>query len=89
LTGNHSEYVGVIAGIFTSLSLLPQFIKILREKKAGDISLFFLIVLFVGLGMWIWYGVLRDDLPIILTNSFSLVVNGAIIVLGLKYKKNI
>jgi MtN3 and saliva related transmembrane protein len=89
LTGNHSEYVGVIAGIFTSLSLLPQFIKILREKKAGDISLFFLIVLFVGLGMWIWYGVLRDDLPIILTNSFSLVVNGAIIVLGLRYKKNI
>ena len=81
--------MGLIAGIFTSLSLLPQFIKILREKKAGDISLFFLIVLFVGLAMWIWYGFLRNDLPIILTNSFSIVVNGAIIVLGLKYKKNI
>lgn len=88
MTGNHSEYVGIVAGIFTSLSLLPQLIKILREKKAGDISLFFLIVLFVGLGLWIWYGFLRNDLPIILTNSFSMMVNFAIIVLGIKYKKN-
>jgi MtN3 and saliva related transmembrane protein len=60
LSGNQIEYVGIVAGIFTAMSLLPQLIKLLREKKAEDISLFFLIVLFIGLGFWIWYGFLRS-----------------------------
>jgi MtN3 and saliva related transmembrane protein len=87
LSGNQIEYVGIVAGIFTAMSLLPQLIKLLREKKAEDISLFFLIVLFIGLGFWIWYGFLRNDLPIIITNAFSIVVNFVIIVLGIKYKR--
>ena len=76
-----------MAGVFTAASLLPQLIKLIREKKAEDISLFFLIILFCGLGLWIWYGSLRNDLPIIVTNTFSLIVNSMIIVLGIKYKK--
>jgi MtN3 and saliva related transmembrane protein len=87
LTGNYTEYVGIVAGIFTALSLLPQLIKLLREKKAEDISLFFLIVLFIGLGLWVWYGTLRNDWPIIITNCFSLIVNLLMIILGVKYKK--
>jgi MtN3 and saliva related transmembrane protein len=87
LSGNQIEYVGIVAGIFTAMSLLPQLIKLLREKKAEDISLFFLIVLFIGLGFWIWYGFLRNDLPIIITNAFSIVINFVIIVLGIKYKR--
>jgi MtN3 and saliva related transmembrane protein len=87
LIKDYTEYVGIVAGVFTAMSLLPQLIKLVREKKAGDLSLFFLIVLFIGLGFWIWYGILRNDLPIIITNAFSIVVNFVIIVLGIKYKK--
>jgi MtN3 and saliva related transmembrane protein len=79
--------VGIVAGIFTAFSLLPQLIKLIREKKAEDISLFFLVVLFIGLGFWIWYGFLRNDLPIIITNAFSIVVNLLMIILGIKYKR--
>ena len=82
-----TEIVGIAAGVCTSISLLPQLIKIFKHKKAEDISLFYLIILFIGLGLWIWYGVLRDDLPIVVTNGFSLVINGMIIVLGVKYKR--
>jgi MtN3 and saliva related transmembrane protein len=82
-----TEWVGIIAGVFTAVSLLPQLIKLIREKKAEDISLFFLIILFFGLGLWIWYGILRDDLPIIATNAFSLLVNLLMIILGIKYKR--
>ena len=84
---NHTEIVGLAAGICTSTSLLPQLIKLLKHKKAEDISLFYLIILFVGLGLWIWYGLLREDVPILVTNGFSLVINGIIIVLGIRYKK--
>jgi MtN3 and saliva related transmembrane protein len=82
------EIVGLSAGICTSISLLPQLLKLLRHKKAEDISLFYLGILFVGLGLWIWYGILRKDLPIVVTNGFSLVINAIIIVVGIRYKKN-
>lgn len=84
---SYTEIVGLAAGICTSVSLLPQLFKLLKHKKAEDISLFYLIILFIGLGMWIWYGVLREDLPIIVTNGFSLVINGIVIVLGIRYKR--
>lgn len=83
-----TEIVGISAGICTSISLLPQLIKLRKHKKAEDISLFYLVILFVGLSLWVWYGVLREDLPIMLTNGFSLVINGIIIILGVKYKRN-
>lgn len=81
------EIIGLTAGIFTSISLLPQLIKIIKHKKAEDISLFYLVILFVGLALWVWYGTIRDDMPIIVTNGFSLVINGLVIILGIRYKK--
>jgi len=84
---SQTEIVGLTAGVCTSMSLLPQLIKIFKHKKAEDISLFYLVILFVGLGLWIWYGILREDVPIMVTNGFSLVINGMIIVLGVRYKR--
>ena len=84
---NPTEVIGIVAGFCTSISLLPQLIKIIREKTAQNISLFYLIILFVGLGLWIYYGVKRDDIPIILTNVVAILINLAMIVAGLKYKK--
>jgi MtN3 and saliva related transmembrane protein len=82
-----TDWVGIAAGIFTSASLLPQLIKLLKEKKAQDLSIFFLAILFVGLALWVWYGIIKNDIPIIATNSFSIVVNSLIIIYGMKYKK--
>ncbi|MEX2235770.1 MAG: SemiSWEET transporter [Cyclobacteriaceae bacterium] len=85
---SQTEIVGLTAGICTSISLLPQLIKLFKHKKAEDISLFYLCILFIGLALWLWYGILRDDIPILVTNGFSLVINGIIIVLGVKYKRD-
>lgn len=82
-----TEWIGIIAGIFTATSMLPQVIKVLKEKKADEISLLMLIVLLTGVGMWIVYGVFRKDLPIIVTNSFSLLVNIFLMILRIKYKR--
>jgi MtN3 and saliva related transmembrane protein len=80
--------IGIAAGICTAISLLPQIIKVIREKKTEDISIFYLLVLLVGLGLWTYYGFLKDDLPIIATNMFSMVLNITMIGLGIYYKKN-
>lgn len=79
--------VGIAAGILTSVSQLPQLFKIIKEKKANDISYFMLIILLCGLGCWVWYGILKEDLPIIVTNSFSLLVNSLLIIFTIRYKK--
>jgi MtN3 and saliva related transmembrane protein len=83
-----TDWVGIAAGVFTSASLLPQLIKLLKEKKAGDISIFFLVILFIGLGLWVWYGIMKNDIPIIATNSFSIVINLLMIIYGMKYKNS-
>jgi MtN3 and saliva related transmembrane protein len=82
-----TQIIGIIAGVFTSVSLLPQLIKIIKEKKAKDISYGMLIVLLIGLGCWIWYGTLREDLPIMVTNGFSFIVNSLMIIFTIKYKE--
>ena len=83
---HYSQYVGIVAGILTGVSLLPQLIKIIKEKKASSISFGMLAVLLAGLCGWILYGVLKKDYPIIVTNSFSLLTNIIIVVFTAKYK---
>jgi len=78
--------VGIVAGICTGVSLLPQLIKMIKEKKATDISVVMLATLLSGLSLWIVYGVLKKDWPIIITNSFSLVINVLILILRRFYK---
>ena len=82
-----TSYIGIVAGICTAVSLLPQLIKIVREKKAEAISGFMLFILLGGLALWIWYGIMKDDYPIIITNSFSFIINSLIIIFTLKYKR--
>jgi MtN3 and saliva related transmembrane protein len=81
-----TEIIGIAAGVCTAISLLPQIIKIVKEKKAQDISLFYLLVLLFGLALWTFYGFLKDDIPIIATNIFSMILNMAMIILGIIYK---
>lgn len=81
------EIIGLAAGVCTAISLLPQIVKVIREKKTNDISLFYLLVLLFGLGLWTYYGFLKDDLPIIATNIFSMILNLTMISLGIFYKR--
>jgi MtN3 and saliva related transmembrane protein len=84
---NNIEIVGIAAGVCTSISLLPQLFKLLKNKKAEDLSLFYLVILFIGLILWIFYGILRQDVPLIATNAFSVTINAIVIFLGIKYKR--
>ena len=82
-----TQIVGLFAGICTASSLLPQLIKTVKEKKADDISKLMLLVLMTGVATWIVYGFMRVDLPIIITNSFSFLLNIVMMVLRFKYSR--
>jgi MtN3 and saliva related transmembrane protein len=84
---NWAQVIGIAAGICTATSLIPQVVKTIKEKKAEDVSLGMLLVLATGIILWIVYGIKKNDLPIIATNAFSLLVNITMVILGIKYKK--
>lgn len=79
--------IGIAASACTATSLLPQLIKIIKEKKAEAVSYGMIAVLFGGLALWIWYGIKKDDLVIVVANTVSLLINTALGVLTIKYKK--
>jgi MtN3 and saliva related transmembrane protein len=82
-----TKIIGLVAGVCTSCSLIPQVVKTIKEKKAEDVSLGMLVVLFTGVLLWIVYGLKKSDMPIIATNSFSALVDITMVILGIKYKK--
>ena len=82
------KIVGITAGILTGASMLPQVVKMYKEKKASQVSIFMLLILIAGISLWVWYGFLKDDLPIIATNLFSLLVNLVMVFLRYKYRNN-
>lgn len=85
---NLQSIIGISASVFTATSLLPQLIKIAREKKAEDVSFGMLIVLFIGLGLWVFYGFLKKDWIIAVSNGVSLAINICVAILSIKYKKH-
>lgn len=78
--------VGVAASVLTAFSLLPQLIKIIKEKKADDVSLGMLLILLAGLSLWIVYGFMIENKIIIFSNIFSVVINVSVLVLTIIFK---
>ena len=78
-------FVGLAAATCTTISLLPQAIKIIKIKETRDISLLMYLILDTGLVLWLTYGILIRDVPVIAANAISLVIATIIIFLKLKY----
>ncbi len=80
-------YTGVTAGILTAASMMPQVFKTIKTKKAENISPVMLIILIAGVALWIVYGCIKKDWPIIITNSFSVLANLSMLFLRWRYKE--
>lgn len=65
------DIIGVIGGILVIICLLPQLITIIKNKSAKDVSLLMYIILFIGQILWAVYGILKNDLQIMITNIIS------------------
>lgn len=83
---DNTQIIGIAAAIITGLSMLPQLVKIIREKKAANVSIGMSVLLIAGLILWIWYGIHKKDIPIIATNSFSILTNLLLIYFARKYR---
>jgi MtN3 and saliva related transmembrane protein len=75
-------FLGFTAGIVTSLGFIPQLIRGYRTKKLHDVSYWMPLVLALGMLLWLLYGFIRNDIAIIVANSFGVSCN--ILLIGMK-----
>ncbi len=66
------EIIGHMAGILTTLSLLPQTIKALRSDNTKSISLLMYSTYNAGVFLWFVYGVMLVKWPIIIFNAIAI-----------------
>lgn len=78
--------IGLIAATCTTISFLPQAIKIIKTKHTQDLSLVMYLVLTTGIFLWLVYGIFIKDLPVIIANAITLIFTVIILTLKIKYK---
>ncbi|OCR01044.1 hypothetical protein BCD67_16850 [Oscillatoriales cyanobacterium USR001] len=78
--------LGLTAASLTTGAFLPQVIKTWKTRSAKDVSVSMVILFCVGIFLWLVYGILRNDLALILANTITLALNLLILGMKLKYK---
>jgi MtN3 and saliva related transmembrane protein len=79
--------LGLTAATLTTSSFVPQLTKLWRTKSADDLSYGMFGAFSLGIFMWLVYGLLRRDLPVIVANGVTLVLSVAILLLKLRYTR--
>ena len=77
--------IGLVAGTFTSIASIPQVIKTLKTRHVRDISIWQPLLLAFGVALWMAYGFLIHDLPLILANITPLICNAILTVMKICY----
>ena len=79
------KLLGFAAATCTTLAYAPQFVKVWRTRSTEDISLGMLLVMVLGLVLWLLYGLLSGDAPLVAANAITIVLAVGILLMKLKY----
>ncbi len=79
------QMVGYVAGFLTTVSFLPQVIKVWKSRSAKDISLGMFVLFTLGVSLWLVYGVMLGGAPIIVANAVTLVLASLVLVAKLRF----
>ena len=80
---NGETMLGLVAGAVTSIAVVPQVARAYRTRRVRDISVWQPVILVAGMILWLAYGVMIGDIPLIAANIFSIACNG--ILIGMKF----
>lgn len=64
--------IGLVSAFLTTGAYVPQAVKTWRTRRTSDLSLSMFTMVFLGTVGWLSYGLLKNDLPIILANAITL-----------------
>jgi MtN3 and saliva related transmembrane protein len=79
------DLVGYAAGFLATAAFVPQVAKTFKARSARDISLGMYVLFCAGVALWLAYGLLIASWPVIVSNTVTLVLSGAVLVLKLRH----
>ncbi|HUX91473.1 MAG TPA: SemiSWEET transporter [Gallionellaceae bacterium] len=82
---NTIDWMGSIAATLTTTSFIPQVWRVCRTRHTKDISLVMYAIFTGGVAMWLAYGILLNSWPIIIANSITFGLAGAVLLMKLRF----
>lgn len=76
---------GLAAATCTTVAYVPQVVKAWRTRSTKDVSLSMFLLMVTGIALWLAYGVILRDLPLIAANAVTLALAAIILVFKLRY----
>jgi len=80
-----TDWLGLAAGFLTTASFVPQVWRTWQRKSADDLSLGMLIMFTVGVLVWLIYGWLSNQRPVVAANLVMLVLAGALVAMKVSF----
>lgn len=68
------EFIGYVAAILTTISFIPQAVRVFKTKDTKSLSKTMYILFCIGMFLWFVYGLLKNILPIIFANGITLLL---------------
>ena len=82
---NSTTLIGLLAATLTTAAFVPQVVRSLRTRDTRGISLVMYSVFTTGIALWLAYGIAIGDLPIIVSNTITIFLCAAVLVLKLRH----
>ena len=79
-----TSWIGYLAACLTTLSFLPQAIKVIVTRNTQGISGLMYVMFVCGLVMWLVYGLMIEDKAVSMANFLMLVFAMPILVIKLR-----
>ncbi|MBN10211.1 MAG: hypothetical protein CMC80_01605 [Flavobacteriaceae bacterium] len=79
--------IGLIAAVCTTFAFIPQVMKVWKTKQTKNLSLRMYSIMFIGIILWLVYGIRIDSLSIIMANVVTATLVGTIMVYIIKGKQ--
>jgi MtN3 and saliva related transmembrane protein len=84
---NIIQYLGLVAGALTTTAFLPQVIKTWKTRSAKDLSLGMFSLFCAGVLLWLVYGIVVRDIPVIAANLLTLMLASTLLFFKLRFKE--
>lgn len=81
------EIIGLCAGFCTAFAVIPQINKIIKNKSTRDISYLMYLMSLVGNGLWIWYGLVKYSIALVIATSINFCLLGSVIVMKYMWER--
>jgi MtN3 and saliva related transmembrane protein len=84
---NAIQILGLVAGSLTTAAFLPQVIKTWKSRSAKDLSLGMFSLFSFGVLLWLVYGFMVGDVPVIAANLITLMLASTLLFFKLRFKE--